>query len=492
MKVSSKIISGFLILMLLALAALAYQHTVINQVQKVNRDLSEINMNSATVGRMVRIAGILNEDCKKYFGPDLDPVYDRQITGFHQDFLDYLAELRHTARSGAERAAAERLADALDGYWRAFNRVKQLRPPPHSASLPKDLISAMDDLDSQSKAIYDTVNVAVTEQVAAAAEAGEKAQRVSSIAGTLLFLLGVIVAAVIVQSINVPLRRLTQGTRAIAKGQFWHRMPAYGKDEFAELASDFNTMSEKLGELDRMKKDFVSHVSHDLKAPLASIRQIMHLLLQEIPGQLNEQQRGLIQLSYNSAERLAAMVGNLLDISRMEAGSMEYEIAAHDIVPLIQGVTAEFDVQAGEKGIRLQFECEKPAVFVECDRPRLAQVIGNLFENALKFSPRDSDIVTRVGAGRGREVLISISDSGPGVPDGHKENVFRKFHQVKQGKKVAGQGVGLGLAICKTIVEAHRGQIWVEDNANGGSVFCFTLQPAAEEEIVKCGQSQTA
>jgi signal transduction histidine kinase len=96
-------------------------------------------------------------------------------------------------------------------------------------------------------------------------------------------------------------------------------LPAHGNDEFAELARDFNSMTERLGELDQMKKDFVSHVSHDLKAPLASIRQIMHLLLQEIPGSLNEQQHGLIRLSYNSAERLAAMVGNLLDVSRMQA-----------------------------------------------------------------------------------------------------------------------------------------------------------------------------
>src|SRR5439155_8668598 len=141
-----------------------------------------------------------------------------------------------------------------------------------------------------------------------------------------------------VQSINVPLRRLTRGTRAIAKGEFWHRLPAHGRDEFSELARDFNVMTQKLGELDQMKKDFVSHVSHDLKAPLASIRQIMHLLLQQIPGALNEQQENLIQLSYNSAERLASMVGNLLDVSRMEAGTMEYQMANHDVVPIVKGV----------------------------------------------------------------------------------------------------------------------------------------------------------
>jgi len=106
----------------------------------------------------------------------------------------------------------------------------------------------------------------------------------------------------------------------------------------------------------------------------------------------------------------------------------------------------------------------------------------------LKFSPRNSDIITRVRAASDG-IVLSVTDSGPGVPDEHKGKIFLKFHQVKHGKKMAGQGVGLGLAICRTIVEAHHGQIWVEDNPNGGSIFSFVLQPAASEEALKCGQT---
>jgi signal transduction histidine kinase len=171
----------------------------------------------------------------------------------------------------------------------------------------------------------------------------------------------------------------------------------------------------------------------------------------------------------------------------MEAGSMEYRMATTDIVPLIQSVTDEFDIQAREKRIRLRFACGEASVLADCDRDRIVQVIVNLYENALKFSPPDTEILARVQR-TDRGIVISISDSGPGVPEGHKQRIFQKFHQVKHGKKVAGQGVGLGLAICKTIIEAHHGQIWVEDNPNGGSVFSFALKPAASEEILKCGQ----
>src|ERR1700722_18564563 len=166
MKVSRKIGSGFLVVLALALAVLVYQVTVINRMQRVNRDLSEINMNSATIVlHMQKLAGYLSEDSEKYFAIDHDPVYDRQIAGFHQDFLDGLAELRKTARSGKERESVENLAAALGAYWHAFNRVKQLGLPADSDSLPEDLLKAMDGLEDQSAAAYDTVNVAMKEQV---------------------------------------------------------------------------------------------------------------------------------------------------------------------------------------------------------------------------------------------------------------------------------------------------------------------------------------
>jgi signal transduction histidine kinase len=489
MRVSSKIITGFLVLMLLAIVVVANQLAAIHQMQLVNRDLSEINVSSArTAVEMQKFADLLLEDTKKYFLA-LDSTYDRQIADVRNDFREDLKRLRGSAKSEREQAEAAKLSEALEEFWLVFNRLKQQNQTFDPDELPPDLSVAVNHLQAQAEVMLDAVQVVMRERVAGAAEVGRKAENVSWIAGLLSFALGIVVAAFFVRSIDEPLRRLVDGTRAIAKGQFWHRLPARGSDEFAELARDFNAMTERLGELDQMKKDFVSHVSHDLKAPLASIRQIMHLLLQEIPGSLNEQQKSLIRLSYKGAERLAAMVGNLLDVSRMEAGTMEYRMASNNIVALIEEVIEEFDVQAREKQIRFKLESNEPSVQVECDRERIVQVIGNLYENALKFSPSDSEILTRIASGKAGEIMISVADAGPGVPDEHKQKIFQKFHQVKSGKKMAGQGVGLGLAICKTIVEAHRGQIWVEDNPNGGSVFSFVLQPARLEEIVTCGQS---
>jgi signal transduction histidine kinase len=243
-----------------------------------------------------------------------------------------------------------------------------------------------------------------------------------------------------------------------------------------------------------MKKDFVSHVSHELKAPLASMRQVFLLMLQEIAGPLNDQQKKLLRLSSSSAERLTSMVANLLDVSRLEAGTMEYDIHACDVAPLVRSVAEEFEVQAQEKGFKLQVEADQPA-WAQCDRDRIVQVIGNLFENALKFAPGGTAIIARVQSTEDRKVLVSVIDSGTGVANEHKIRVFEKFHQVKRGKKISGQGVGLGLAICKTIIEAHNGNIWVEDNPGGGSIFSFALlaavpTAAAATDSVAAGQTR--
>src|SRR5262249_25610335 len=153
--------------------------------------------------------------------------------------------------------------------------VKQYPEP--TESWPVELDTTLQLLDSEVRNLDKAVKTAVQNRVQAAKEMGERAQRISRSAGAVALVLGGLVCVVLLHTINKSLRQLTQGTRAIAQGNFSHRIPAEGRDEFTELARDFNAMSQRLGELDQMKKDFVSHVSHELKAPLASIRQTAHL-----------------------------------------------------------------------------------------------------------------------------------------------------------------------------------------------------------------------
>jgi two-component system sensor histidine kinase GlrK len=314
--------------------------------------------------------------------------------------------------------------------------------------------------------------------------------------------ISVLVSFLIIRSISKPLAHLTEGTRAIADGKFFYRLDTTRNDEFSQLARDFNKMTSRLNELDDMKKDFVSHVSHELKAPLASMHETIQIMLEEIPGPLTDKQKRLLGLNLQSGMRLTAMISNLLDLSKTEAGVMEYEMKSQDLVPLVRNAISELEPHAHERQILIKAALPDTPLQIKCDPDRIIQVVLNLVGNDVNFSPKNGEVKVQVEKLHeipknvperwyrlvastekdGYYGLVTVADSGPGIPDSDKEKVFEKFHQVKQGKKMAGQGVGLGLSICRTIVQAHRGAIWVEDNPGGGSRFMLLLRRGEDGE----------
>src|SRR5262245_23098114 len=255
MKVSTKIISGIGILLVLSLFVLVNQLFVVRQLELMDRDLADFNVSSAlTAVEMTRLADTLTEDSKKYFA-NRDPLYERLVTRMRDDFAQAIARLEKTLRSDRERRETARLVKALDEYWKVWNRIKHQNQSDF-VSLPPDLIISMNHLQAQTDVTYDVVQAAGKEQLENAAEVLRSSVRMSLIAGVLSFVLSVIMAVLIVRAIGEPIRRLTQAIGAITKGQFWHRLPAYGSDEFSELARDFNRMSDSLGGLGHVKKDF--------------------------------------------------------------------------------------------------------------------------------------------------------------------------------------------------------------------------------------------
>jgi signal transduction histidine kinase len=266
------------------------------------------------------------------------------------------------------------------------------------------------------------------------------------------------------------------------------------------LRRDNELMRKRFVEVDQMKRNFISHVSHELKAPLASMQETTHLLLEQIPGPLTDRQRRLLDLNLQSGKRLAQMIGNILDLSRLEAGIVEYEMQLSDIAELMHNVMLELTPEARLKSLRILMDIQSEPLIVECDPNRMVQLFTNLVENAIRFSKRGGIVGVHVKsvrqlprmpqAAQARVTglkpangfgLIEISDSGPGIEDAHKEAVFHKFHQVKQGKKSHGESLGLGLAISRAVVEAHQGTIWVEDNPSGGAIF-YVLLPGTSEK----------
>jgi two-component system sensor histidine kinase GlrK len=502
MKIATKITAGYGVLIALMIISLVYHISLIHQMESINRDLSNVSFRAAVSAlQLRRNLDQIKEFTQKFFISGSE--YAGQLEDMHKAFGDNLHELRSLARSEKERREVERLSQVW-GEFKAMDARRQelaieaTRPPEGGDLLPR-LLKQLDQLRVQTELVGEVSQAAIQSQVQESAQAGQRAGRIALAAAAVALVLSILVSSFLIRSISDPLNQLTEGTRAIAAGKFLYQLETSRNDEFAQLARDFNTMTQRLNELDQMKRDFISHVSHELKAPLSSMQETTRLLLEQIPGPLTEKQKRLLELNLQSAKRLFSMIANLLDLSRLEAGVMDYEFKPQDLAPLIQTVLAELEARAREKNLCLQAELPPPPVMVECDGDCIVQVISNLLDNAMKFSPKDAAIKIRLDsttktperlshAGRQKIsrvahrtgfVIIAVSDSGPGVIEAHKEMIFQKFHQVKQGKKRAGQGVGLGLAICRTIVEAHQGAIWVEDNPEGGSVFFVSLPAVA-------------
>jgi two-component system sensor histidine kinase GlrK len=496
MKITTRIIAGYGLFIVILAALAIYQILTIRRMQSINDALSEVNFKGAlSCLKALGDLDLVAEFTRKSFASE-DPDYRAQLSEFQRNFEASLAELKAKASLDGERAEAEKLAGLWEAY-RADLSLLERSLPAGGPSLPQSLQEDLDRLRAQTYSIYQSGMRSMSLKVEKSRETGETAAVILGLSTLAALAIGILVSFLIYRSISKPLAHLTEGTRAIAEGKFFYRLDTSRNDEFSQLARDFNTMTLRLNELDKLKKDFVSHVSHELKSPLATIQEIVQALLEEIPGPLTEKQRRLLELNFQSVRRLQSMIGNLLDLSRIEAGVMEYEMKSRDLAQLARAAAAELEMQAREKQIRIQTALPGEPLTLECDGDRILQVLVNIIGNAVKFSPPEGTVEVKAEAvcdlpegipqhwrpliagtaGGERYRCVTVSDSGPGIPDEEKEKVFERFHQVRKGKKTPGQGAGLGLAICRTIVKAHGGAVWVEDNPGGGSRFCVLLPP---------------
>jgi PAS domain S-box-containing protein len=230
-----------------------------------------------------------------------------------------------------------------------------------------------------------------------------------------------------------------------------------------------------LKELDRIKSEFVTTVSHDLRTPLTTIQGYIELLPRA--GSLSTQQQEFVLRARQSMETITSLLNRLLDIERLEAG-FEMEMAPCDLNQVIEEAIDGIRPQAEEKGLELQWEPSKPLPLVQSNPERLRQVMDNLLTNAVKYTQQGGWIAVSTETDRGN-IAVSVADNGIGIPPAQQSHVFEKFYRVESDEAMGVAGTGLGLAIVKTVIEKHSGRVWVESRPGMGSVFSFVL-PAAE------------
>ncbi len=296
-------------------------------------------------------------------------------------------------------------------------------------------------------------------------------------------LLGLVIASVVclivilflAYSMIRPLRKLLRGIRSVSKDRISKTVNIHSKDEFGELAKEFNNMTLRLREEERMRSDFISMLSHEIRTPLTSIRESVNMIIEEVMGTINNRQRKFLEIASIEIGRICNLLNHLMQVSRLKSRIIKSAERPLDISSLITGCLHQLKPLADTKKIRVEAQIAPDIPGMMGDPEHLHSVLTNLLNNAIKFSAPESRVVLRVVPNKNHTKLnFSVSDNGHGIPEEEQSLIFNKYYRAR-GVRDHMDGVGLGLNISKNIVEFHKGTIWVKSTVGHGSTFGFTL-----------------
>jgi sigma-B regulation protein RsbU (phosphoserine phosphatase) len=225
------------------------------------------------------------------------------------------------------------------------------------------------------------------------------------------------------------------------------------------------------------KDQFLSHVSHELRTPLTCIHQFVTILIDGLAGEVSAEQGEHLHTILRSVNQLGAMVRDLLEATRADSGKIRLDLRCLSITDPLRAAGAMMQVAAREKRIRLEVSAEPSLPFVLGDSERILEVLINLIENAIKFTPEDGAVAVRASRMQSDPdfVCISVSDTGPGITPESRHLIFERLYQQPNVVDTGRKGLGLGLYITKELVALHGGRIWVTSEPGNGATFCFTL-----------------
>ena len=284
----------------------------------------------------------------------------------------------------------------------------------------------------------------------------------------------------ITEKIISPLKAMSRAAKNYAAGIFDVRVPVNGRDEVAQLAMAFNNMANSLANAENLRQSFLANVSHDLRTPMTTIAGFIDGILDgAIPP---EKQPYYLELIASEVRRLSRLVSSLLDISRIQAGDRKFTKTVFDICEMARQIIISFEQRIEEKKLDVVFACDFDKVMVYADRDAIHQVFYNLCDNAVKFSKSGGLYRIRI-VEQNKKVYVSVYNEGQGIPENEIAYVFDRFYKSDKSRGLDKTGVGLGLYIVKTIIDAHNEEIWVKSAYGKYCEFMFTLQPANKSEL---------
>jgi signal transduction histidine kinase len=296
------------------------------------------------------------------------------------------------------------------------------------------------------------------------------------VAGAVSAGIALVMARWLARGTTQPLRDMTAAARRMEIGDYSVRVRTRSRDEVGQLAQAFNRMSGELENLERTRRDLVANVSHELKTPITAIRAHLENLLDGV----EEPDPKTIQIMLTQSERLGRLVEQLLDLSRLDSGEVPLHREQVPVGPLVSRVVSEISVARQTAAVAIERAIPDDLPALDADEERLHQVLFNLVDNAVRFTPPGGEVTIAAGRRNG-SVEISVADTGVGIPAEHLPRLFERFYRVDPARSREDGGTGIGLAIARSVVEAHGGHIRAESIPGKGSVFAFDLPVAATD-----------
>jgi signal transduction histidine kinase len=354
------------------------------------------------------------------------------------------------------------------------------RPAEARARYVEDAKPLAERLDRRTNELVHKAEVDMFDAVQASKAAYDASQATVIGAATGSILLAIVLGLALSVSVVRPLRAIEGHLTGISAGDFTKHIAVSNRDELGSLATHLNAMNDELGRLyaaveaaNRNKSIFLANMSHELRTPLNAIIGFSEVLLERMVGELNARQEEYLRDVLVSGQHLLALINDILDLSKIEAGRMELQTSRVGVAPLIEGSVMMIRERAAKHAITLAVRVDPDVGEIDGDERKLRQVLFNLLSNAVKFTPEEGRI--DVGAiRRNGEVQVSVKDNGIGIALADQARIFEKFEQAESGRRQEAS-TGLGLALAKSFVELHGGRLWVESVPGAGSTFTFSL-----------------
>lgn len=473
-----KLLLSFLGIIILMVGANVYVLIQLNVVTQTTSDTFRSDVRSINLAKQLRTILFDEERAAEKYLISRDSIYFTMYRDQASLFDLYTDSLYSTAPSPAEVGLIFRLRTGHRWLTASINSEHERRAPRSAAEQSALARARADTLEVLHATLDDIIRsneLEVSNSITAISNAMIRSSNVAWLITGGTFLVALLIALLITRTLVTPIRALIRGTDQIARGVF-DPIEVRSSDEMSWLAAAVNEMSQKLKQINDLKTEMLHHISHELRTPLQTMLSAHFLLIEQKRGPLNAEQIRLLNSMKEGIKKLTIFSNQFLDIQKIEHGSMEYHFRRARLSEIIAPVIEDAQILAAQKELRLECFIEEELPELLADPERISQVVSNLLSNAIKYT--DEGVITVRAVKSDGGITLSVSDTGAGIPKDDLPRIFTKFYQAKNAKK----GTGIGLALVKHLVEAHKGHIWVESELGKGTTFTVQL-PAASPSV---------